>query len=393
MRASSGTSWLMIVPNRYSRLLPRLDSTERCSSSCIASRSGDCPVPVVWMRIPWPAAPPASAPGAGRARTGGLRQVERTRGDGADALHLLFHRLAAGQLPRDPPAGARQQPAEASRRDDGVAGGGDQLARLHLVDAHQRPAARSLRNGSGRTGLRRIRALDRSAVWRRSGAAWSALQTRQPAPRPRQPRRPLDRVPSRIGGAFRAAAPSRCENEAMQLPVMPPVPPMLAKSVPTIPPGASLRAEVGRVPVDHLPRRRRGRDRQPQRAADDPLLPRAGRGGQGRAARAVRDRRRDRRSPPTTGLDFEALQQRIHPADVARADAAPSRRRRRFIAFDLLALGDDDYTGRPFAERRAALDEALAGVRAADPPHPGDRPIATWRSAGSPSSRAPGSTA
>ena len=27
----------------------------------------------------------------------------------------------------------------------------------------------------------------------------------------------------------------------------------------------------------------------------------------------------------------------------------------RFVAFDLLALGDDDYMERPFAERRAAL--------------------------------------
>jgi ATP-dependent DNA ligase len=31
-----------------------------------------------------------------------------------------------------------------------------------------------------------------------------------------------------------------------------------------------------------------------------------------------------------------------------------------FIAFDLLALDDDDYTGRPFSERRAALVDALA---------------------------------
>jgi ATP-dependent DNA ligase len=31
-----------------------------------------------------------------------------------------------------------------------------------------------------------------------------------------------------------------------------------------------------------------------------------------------------------------------------------------FIAFDVLALGDDDYTGRPFSERRAALVDALA---------------------------------
>ena len=38
----------------------------------------------------------------------------------------------------------------------------------------------------------------------------------------------------------------------MDLPVMPPVAPMLAKSVPTIPPGAALRAEVGRVSVDRF---------------------------------------------------------------------------------------------------------------------------------------------
>ena len=34
-----------------------------------------------------------------------------------------------------------------------------------------------------------------------------------------------------------------------------------------------------------------------------------------------------------------------------------------FVAFDLLALGDEDFTGRPFRERRAALEKALAGVR------------------------------
>jgi ATP-dependent DNA ligase len=34
------------------------------------------------------------------------------------------------------------------------------------------------------------------------------------------------------------------------------------------------------------------------------------------------------------------------------------------VAFDLLALGDADYTARPFSERRAVLADALAGVRA-----------------------------
>ena len=62
----------------------------------------------------------------------------------------------------------------------------------------------------------------------------------------------------------------------MDLPVMPPVAPMLAKPVDAIPDGRlRLRAEVGRVPVDRVPRRRRGGDRQQERAADDPLLSRA----------------------------------------------------------------------------------------------------------------------
>ena len=33
-----------------------------------------------------------------------------------------------------------------------------------------------------------------------------------------------------------------------------------------------------------------------------------------------------------------------------------------FVAFDLLALGDTAYVDRPFAERRAALEEALGGL-------------------------------
>src|SRR5258707_2166064 len=59
------------------------------------------------------------------------------------------------------------------------------------------------------------------------------------------------------------------------------------------------------------------------------------------------------------GLDFEALQQRIHPAD-SRVRMLAEKTPASFIAFDVLALGDDDYTGRPFSERRAALVDALA---------------------------------
>jgi len=64
-----------------------------------------------------------------------------------------------------------------------------------------------------------------------------------------------------------------------------------------------------------------------------------------------------------TRLDFEALLQRIHPA-ASRVNLLATQTPARFVAFDLLALGDTDYTQRPFSERRAVLEDALAGVRA-----------------------------
>lgn len=60
------------------------------------------------------------------------------------------------------------------------------------------------------------------------------------------------------------------------------------------------------------------------------------------------------------GLDFEALQLRLHPA-ASRVRMLAAKTPAAFIAFDLLALGDTDLTGRPFVERRAALVDALAG--------------------------------
>jgi ATP-dependent DNA ligase len=60
-------------------------------------------------------------------------------------------------------------------------------------------------------------------------------------------------------------------------------------------------------------------------------------------------------------LDFEALQLRIHPA-ASRVELLSAQTPARFIAFDLLALGDEDYMERPFAQRRAALERVLAAV-------------------------------
>jgi ATP-dependent DNA ligase len=58
------------------------------------------------------------------------------------------------------------------------------------------------------------------------------------------------------------------------------------------------------------------------------------------------------------GLDFWALQQRIHPA-VSRVTMLAAKTPASFIAFDLLALGDDDLTHEPFERRRALLEQAL----------------------------------
>lgn len=57
-------------------------------------------------------------------------------------------------------------------------------------------------------------------------------------------------------------------------------------------------------------------------------------------------------------LDWDSLSERIHPAD-SRVRMLAEKTPARFVAFDLLALGDDDLTGRPFAERRSTLEGIL----------------------------------
>jgi len=77
-------------------------------------------------------------------------------------------------------------------------------------------------------------------------------------------------------------------------------------------------------------------------------------------------------------LDFEALQQRIHPA-ASRVKMLSVETPASFVAFDLLALGDEELTQRPFAERREMLERALAD--AAPPVHvtPATRDLDTAR--------------
>jgi ATP-dependent DNA ligase len=144
----------------------------------------------------------------------------------------------------------------------------------------------------------------------------------------------------------------------VQLPVMPPVSPMLAKPVRSIPPGASYepkwdgfrticfrdRDEVEVGSRNERPMTRYFPELVTAATAEVP-------------ERCVVDG--EIVVATDHGLDFEALQLRLHPA-ASRVRMLAEQTPASFIAFDLLALGQDDYTRRPFSERRAALVDALA---------------------------------
>jgi ATP-dependent DNA ligase len=65
--------------------------------------------------------------------------------------------------------------------------------------------------------------------------------------------------------------------------------------------------------------------------------------------------------------DFDALGQRIHPA-VSRIERLAVETPAVYVAFDLLAREDESLLERPFAERRSALEELLAGAGFAGAP-------------------------
>jgi ATP-dependent DNA ligase len=54
-------------------------------------------------------------------------------------------------------------------------------------------------------------------------------------------------------------------------------------------------------------------------------------------------------------LDFDRLSDRIHPA-ASRVRMLAEQTPASYVAFDVLALGEDDLTDRPFSERRAVLN-------------------------------------
>lgn len=173
-------------------------------------------------------------------------------------------------------------------------------------------------------------------------------------------------------------------TERVDLPVTPPLEPMLAKltrSIPVDPPGGwlyepkwdgfrcvvfrdgeeLLLSSRSRKPLDrYFPELRRPLlEALPERAVVDGEIVVPHRSG--------------------AGLDFDALSQRIHPAE-SRVLVLAERTPAIFIAFDLLALGDDSMLDRPIVERRRSLLTALRpGARVRVTPASSDPGVArTW---------------
>ena len=149
----------------------------------------------------------------------------------------------------------------------------------------------------------------------------------------------------------------------MNLPLMPPVAPMLAKAVEAIPRGAydyepkwdGFRAIVFRDgdQVEIGSRNARSLTRYFPEVVSAIVS--------GLPERCVLDGELVVPEPLRGRLDFEALQQRIHPAE-SRVRLLSQRTPAHYVAFDLLAIGERDVTGEPFGDRRRLLAEVLLGV-------------------------------
>ncbi|MBO4209485.1 ATP-dependent DNA ligase [Micromonospora echinofusca] len=155
----------------------------------------------------------------------------------------------------------------------------------------------------------------------------------------------------------------------MELPINPPVEPMLARSVSELPTGAGMTYEPkwdgfrciifrdgdevelasrgGKTLTRYFPEvvEQARRQLPPRCAVDGELIVirRDGPDGQPR-------------------LDFDQLNQRIHPA-ASRVRLLAETTPADFVAFDLLALGDEALLELPYPQRRARLEAALAHVR------------------------------
>ncbi|MFH5210296.1 ATP-dependent DNA ligase [Antrihabitans spumae] len=145
----------------------------------------------------------------------------------------------------------------------------------------------------------------------------------------------------------------------MDLPVMPPVKPMLAKPAPEIPRGAGMSYEPKwdgfRCIVfrdgDEL--ELGSRNERPLTRYFPELVELL---AQALPQRCVVDG--EIVLVTDKGLDFDVLQQRLHPAE-SRVRKLANETPASFVAFDLLAIDDTDLTPEPFSERRRRLEEII----------------------------------
>ncbi|MGN6301935.1 MAG: ATP-dependent DNA ligase [Angustibacter sp.] len=163
----------------------------------------------------------------------------------------------------------------------------------------------------------------------------------------------------------------------MDLPVMPPVEPMLAKAVKDVPAPDAVDGGLVYEPKwdgfrclvyrdgDEVELQGRGRktltryfpelaqrllDQLPERCVvDGEIVVRVG-------------------APGGQRLDWDALAQRIHPAD-SRVQKLARETPAEFVAFDLLADGDTSLVDEPFSERRSRLESLLGELSTDDGVH------------------------
>ncbi|ROP26695.1 ATP-dependent DNA ligase [Pseudokineococcus lusitanus] len=163
----------------------------------------------------------------------------------------------------------------------------------------------------------------------------------------------------------------------LRLPVLPPVEPMLARAAAAVPDPAATEGGLWFEPKWDGFRCVVFYDGD----RDDPVVELGSRGGKSLTryfpevvaelvaqlgtARCVVDGELVVRAgrPGAERLDWDTLSQRIHPA-ASRVRLLAEQTPASFVAFDLLADGDDDLTGRPAEERRALLEERWGDVRA-----------------------------
>ena len=185
--------------------------------------------------------------------------------------------------------------------------------------------------------------------------------------------------------------------DSVDLPVQPPIDPMLAKAATTVPEGPwsyepkwdGFRALVFRDGDEVMLQSRSGKELgryfpELLDALRDEIAPRCVLDGEVVVPREIAA---DTDGGARVRLDWESLSQRIHPAD-SRVKMLAEQTPAHFIGFDALADGNHSLLDEPFRVRRAALQQLVSEqrwchvTRATDDPAQGTHWLTTFEGAG-----------